>query len=98
MAGLRSAPPPNQRLVVVRKRVFMCTAGTCGFAMWATRLMPVAKKRGSSSAPGMDLANSGLNCPPINTQIIAITIGAADSAVRESDHDTADRATVIMSE
>ena len=24
----------------------MCTAGTCGLAMWATRLMPVAKKRG----------------------------------------------------
>ena len=37
----------------------MCTAGTCGLAMWATRLMPVAKKRGSSSAPGMVLANSG---------------------------------------
>ena len=31
----------------------MCTAGTCGLAMWATRLIPVAKKLGSSSAPGM---------------------------------------------
>ena len=51
--GVRSAPPPNQRLVVTRKRVFMCTAGTCGFAMCATRLMPVAKKRGSSPAPWM---------------------------------------------
>ena len=29
--------------------------------MCATRLMPVAKKLGSSSAPGMLLANSGLN-------------------------------------
>ena len=27
----------------------MWTAGTCGFAMWATRLIPVAKKLGSSS-------------------------------------------------
>ncbi len=42
----------------------MWTAGTCGLAMWATRLMPVAKKLGSSSAPGMLLANSGLNAPP----------------------------------
>ena len=36
----------------------MCTAGTCGLAMCATRLMPVAKKLGSSSAPGIDAANS----------------------------------------
>ena len=56
---MRSAPPPNQRLVVVRKRVFMWTAGTCGLAMCATRLIPVAKKRGSSSAPWMVAANSG---------------------------------------
>src|SRR3712207_5172238 len=63
MAGLRSAPPPNQRRVVVRKRVFMWTAGTCGFAMCATRLMPVAKKLGSSSAPGMLFANSGEKRP-----------------------------------
>ena len=42
----------------------MWTAGTCGFAMWATRLIPVAKKFGSFSAPGMLLANSGLNRPP----------------------------------
>ena len=32
----------------------MCTAGTCGLAMCATRLMPVAKKLGSSSAPGIE--------------------------------------------
>ena len=36
-----------------RKRVFMWTAGTCGLAMCATRLMPVAKKLGSSPAPWM---------------------------------------------
>ena len=42
----------------------MCTAGTCGLAMWATRLMPVAKKLGSSSAPGMERANSSLKRPP----------------------------------
>ena len=36
---------------VMKGRVFMCTAGTCGLAMCATRLMPVAKKRGSSAAP-----------------------------------------------
>ena len=64
IAGLRSAPPPNQRLVVVRKRVFIWTAGTCGLAMCATRLIPVAKKLGSSAAPGMLAANSGLNRPP----------------------------------
>src|SRR6185503_10141393 len=64
MAGLRSAPPPNQRFVVARKRVFIWTAGTCGLAMWATRLMPVAKKLGSCSAPWMVAANSGLKRPP----------------------------------
>ena len=32
--------------------------------MCATRLRPVAKKLGSSSAPGMLFANSGLNRPP----------------------------------
>ena len=37
------------------KRVFMCTAGTRGLRMWAISEMPVAKKRGSSSAPGMFL-------------------------------------------
>ena len=42
----------------------MWTAGTCGLAMWATRLMPVAKKLGSSSAPGMVAANSGEKRPP----------------------------------
>ncbi len=43
----------------------MWTAGTCGLAMWATRLIPVAKKRGCfSSAPKIDLANSGEKVPP----------------------------------
>ncbi len=42
----------------------MCTAGTCGLAMCATRLMPVAKKSGSSSAPGICFANSGEKRPP----------------------------------
>ena len=42
----------------------MCTAGTCGLAMCATRLIPVAKKRGSSSAPGIEAANSSLKRPP----------------------------------
>ena len=42
----------------------MWTAGTCGFAMCATRLIPVAKKLGSSSAPWMLAANSGEKRPP----------------------------------
>ncbi len=42
----------------------MCTAGTCGFAIWATRLIPVAKKLGSSAAPWMVAANSGEKRPP----------------------------------
>ena len=37
----------------------MCTAGTCGLAMCATRLMPVAVKPGLSSAPCIVAANSG---------------------------------------
>ena len=42
----------------------MCTAGACGLAMCATRLIPVAEKPGfSGSAPLTDLANSGLNAP-----------------------------------
>ena len=62
--GLRSAPPPNQALLVVRKRVFMCTAGTCGLAMCATRLMPVAVKPGVSSlAPWIVCAKPGANSP-----------------------------------
>ena len=34
-----------------------------GERMWAIRLMPVAKNRGSSSVPGMVLAKSGANSP-----------------------------------
>ena len=41
----------------------MCTAGTLGERMCATSEMPVAKKRGSCSAPGICLRNSGLNSP-----------------------------------
>ena len=45
------------------KRVFMCTAGTLGERMCATSEMPEAWKRGSWSAPGICLRNSGLNSP-----------------------------------
>ena len=61
--GVRSAPPPNQVLVVATKRVFMCTAGTLGFQGWAITEMPEAQKRGSAEAPGICLANSGANVP-----------------------------------
>ena len=44
-------------------RVFMCTAGTLGFQGWAMSEMPLAQKRGSSSAPGICLRNSGENSP-----------------------------------
>ena len=43
----------------------MWTAGTCGFAMCATRLIPVAVNAGfSGSAPFIVLAKSALNVPP----------------------------------
>ena len=42
--GVRSAPPPNQALVVTTKRVFMCTAGTCGLRRCAISEMPEAQK------------------------------------------------------
>ena len=45
------------------KRVFMCTAGTCGLCGCAISEMPEAQKRGSSSAPGISLRNSGANSP-----------------------------------
>ena len=45
------------------KRVFMCAVGTCGLDGWAITLIPVAKKRGSSAAPRMFLANSGAKAP-----------------------------------
>ena len=44
--GVRSAPPPNHALVVTTKRVFMCTAGTCGLRRCAISEMPEAQKRG----------------------------------------------------
>ena len=61
--GVRSAPPPNQDLMVTTKRVFMCTAGTCGLCGCAISEMPEAQKRGSSAAPGISLRNSGANSP-----------------------------------
>ena len=61
--GVRSAPPPNHWLVVTTMRVFICTAGTLGFTGWAISEMPDAQKRGSDSAPGIWLRNSGANSP-----------------------------------
>src|SRR3546814_3312137 len=61
--GLRSAPPPNHALVVTMWRVFMCTAGTRGERRCATREIPLAQNRGSSSAPGICRANSGEKRP-----------------------------------
>ena len=57
--GVRSAPPPNQVLVVTTKRVFMWTAGIFGFHKCAINEMPDAQNRGSLSAPGISLRNSG---------------------------------------
>src|SRR6185437_16493695 len=62
-SGVRSAPPPNQALLVTTQRVFMCAAGTCGLCGWAISETPEAQKRGSVSAPGMSLRNSGANSP-----------------------------------
>ena len=45
--GVRSAPPPNQDLLVTTKRVFMWTAGTFGLCGCAISEMPEAQKRGS---------------------------------------------------
>src|SRR4249919_3449900 len=61
--GVRSAPPPNQDLLVTTKRVFMCTAGTFGLCGCAISEMPEAQKRGSFTAPGISLRNSGANSP-----------------------------------
>ena len=44
-------------------RVFMWTAGTLGFQGWMISEMPDAQKRGSVSAPGICLRNSGENSP-----------------------------------
>ena len=55
IAHLRNPHVPavhmNTRFVVTMKRVFMCTAGTCGLRRWAISEMPDAQKRGSSDAP-----------------------------------------------
>ena len=61
--GVRSAPPPNHAFDVTTKRVFICTVGAFGFHGCAISEMPDAQKRGSSSAPGICLANSGANVP-----------------------------------
>ena len=44
-------------------RVFICAVGACGFTGWAMKEMPLAQKRGSWSAPGICLANSGAKVP-----------------------------------
>ena len=44
-------------------RVFMWTAGTCGFCGWMISEMPDAQKPGFSSAPGICLRNSSENSP-----------------------------------
>ena len=48
---------------VTTMRVFMCAVGTCGLRGWAISDTPEAQKRGSSSAPGICLRNSGANSP-----------------------------------
>ena len=64
--GLRSEPPPNQCATGVQNiRVFMCTAGTWGFCMWATRLMPEAQKVGSSLSPSMFLREDMAGYGPV---------------------------------
>ena len=44
-------------------RVFICAVGAFGFTGWAMKEMPLAQKRGSCSAPGICLANSGGKVP-----------------------------------
>ena len=61
--GVRSPPPPNHHLRVTTMRVFMCAVGACGLTGWAISDTPEAQKRGSSSAPGICLRNSGANSP-----------------------------------
>ena len=61
--GVRSPPPPNQPFDVTTMRVFICPVGALGLVGWAMNDMPDAQKRGSSSAPGICLANSGGNSP-----------------------------------
>src|SRR5260370_31852891 len=51
--GVRSAPPPNHALVATTQRVFMGTAGTCGFHKWAIKEMPDAQNRRAAAAPGI---------------------------------------------
>ena len=61
--GVRSPPPPNHHLLVTTKRVFMWAVGTCGLCGWTMSDTPEAQNRGSSSAPGICLRNSGANSP-----------------------------------
>ena len=61
--GVRSPPPPNHHFDVTTMRVFMCAVGTLGLTGWAMSDTPEAQKRGSASAPGICLRNSGANSP-----------------------------------
>ncbi len=61
--GVRSAPPPNQRLRVTIIRVFMCAAGASGERGCTTTEMPEAQKRPSSAAPGMRARKASENSP-----------------------------------
>ena len=57
--GVRSAPPPNQVLVVTMKRVFMWTAGTKGFHGWMMSEMPRRPEARVFLGPGDLLAELG---------------------------------------
>ena len=69
----------------------MWTAGTCGLAICATRLMPVAKKRGSSSAPwmvcgefGAEAAADGRDVDPDLLEHLALHQAAHAAAARRA--------------
>ena len=63
MQGLRSDPPPNHQACGVQNiRVFICTAGQCGFCIWATSEMPAAQNLGSSRMPGIPLRAAIASC------------------------------------
>ena len=57
----------------------------CGLTICATRLTPVAKKRGSSAAPGMVLANSGSKVP-CTAELFAILRRSSASLLAYRSH------------